>query len=84
MNGLTHPKYFPNISKIKPVFQPAIAGLICGLVSIYLPEVIGLGTESIRNMIQGTVSLNYAICFLFFKFRVFNLYEYYAFINLND
>ena len=67
MNGLTHPKYFPNISKIKPVFQPAIAGLICGLVSIYLPEVIGLGTESIRNMIQGTVSLNYAICFLFFK-----------------
>ena len=45
-------KYFPSISKIKPIFQPAIAGLICGLVSIYLPEVIGLGTESIRNMIQ--------------------------------
>ena len=67
MNGLTHPKYFPSISKIRPIFQPAIAGLICGLVSIYLPQVIGLGTESIRNMIQGTVSLNYAICFLFFK-----------------
>ena len=67
MNGLTHPKFFPNISKIKPIFQSAIAGLICGLVSIYLPQVIGLGTESIRNMIQGTVSLNYAICFLFFK-----------------
>ena len=64
MNGLTHPKYFPNISKIKPVFQPAIAGLICGLVSIYLPEVIGLGTESIRNMIQGTVFIE--LCNLFF------------------
>ena len=68
MNGLTHPKFFPSISKIKPIFQPAIAGLICGLVSIYLPQVIGLGTESIRNMIQGTVSLNYAICFLFLNY----------------
>ena len=67
MNGLTHPKYFPNISKIKPIFQPAIAGLICGLVSVYLPQVIGLGTESIRDMIQGKIALNYAIYFFIFK-----------------
>ena len=65
MNGLTHPKYFPNISKIKPIFQPAIAGLICGLVSIYLPEVIGLGTESIRDMIQGKIA-SLTMLFIFY------------------
>ena len=67
MKGLTHPKFFPDISKIKAVLQPAIAGLICGLVSLYLPQVIGLGTESIREMIEGKINLQYAIYFLIFK-----------------
>ncbi len=67
MNGLTHPSYFPNISKINPVLQPAIAGVICGLVSIYLPEVIGLGTSTIRDMILGETTLIYAGFFLVFK-----------------
>ena len=67
MKGLTHPNFFPNISKIKPVLQPAIAGLICGFVSLYLPQVIGLGTESIREMIEGKINLQYAVYFLIFK-----------------
>ena len=67
MRGLTHTMFFPNISKIKAIFQPAIAGLICGLVSLYLPQVIGLGTESIRDMIEGKINLQYAIYFLIFK-----------------
>ncbi len=67
MKGLTHPKFFPNISKIKPIFQPAIAGLICGFVSIYLPEVIGLGTQAIRDMIQGEINFQHAVYLLFFK-----------------
>ncbi len=67
MNGLTHKNYFPDISRINPVLQPAIAGVICGLVSIYLPEVIGLGTSTIREMIDGKTTLIYAGCFLVFK-----------------
>ena len=67
MNGLTNPKYFPNISKLNPVIQPAIAGVICGVVSVFLPEVIGLGTSTIRTMILGEISLSYAILFLIFK-----------------
>ena len=60
-------KYFPNISFINPVFQPAIAGLICGIISIYLPEVIGLGTGAIQSMILGKIEFIYAIYFLIFK-----------------
>ena len=67
MNGLTHSKYFPNISFINPVFQPAIAGLFCGIMSIYLPEVIGLGTGTIQSMILGKIEFIYAIYFLVFK-----------------
>ena len=67
MNGLTHSKYFPNISFINPVLQPAIAGLICGIMSIFLPEVIGLGTGAIQSMILGNVEFIYAIYFLIFK-----------------
>ncbi len=67
MNGLTHPKYFPDISFINPILQPAIAGLICGITSIFLPEVIGLGTGAIQSMILGNVEFIYAFYFLIFK-----------------
>ena len=67
MNGLTHQKYFPDISFINPILQPAIAGMICGLVSVYLPEVIGLGTTAIQSMINGKIEFIYAIYFLVFK-----------------
>ena len=59
-------KVFSNISFINPVLQPAIAGMICGLVSVYLPEVIGLGTGAIQSMINGKINLIYAIYFLIF------------------
>ena len=61
MNGLTHPKYFPDISFINPILQPAIAGLMCGITSIFLPEVIGLGTGAIQSMILGNVVQNLLI-----------------------
>ncbi len=67
MNGLTHPKYFLDISFINPILQPAIAGLICGITSIFLPEVIGLGTGAIQSMILGKVDFTYAFYFLIFK-----------------
>ncbi len=67
MRGLTHPNYFPNISKINPIIQPAIAGLICGLIALYLPEVIGLGTGTIKNLVTGNYNLNFVITLLIFK-----------------
>ena len=35
---------------IKSQFQPAVAGLICGIFSFFIPEVTGLGTSTIQNI----------------------------------
>ena len=67
MRGLTHPKYFPDISKINPILQPALAGLICGLVALYLPQVIGLGTQTIKDLVIGNFDLKFALTLLLFK-----------------
>lgn len=57
MRGLTGP--FPVPKRIPTILLPALAGLCCGLVGLFLPQVLGLGTESIRAMIagEGTISL---------------------------
>lgn len=68
MKGLTHKKFFPDISFIRPTFQPALAGLICGIFSFFLPEVTGLGTSTIQNILSENMTINLVIFLLFFKF----------------
>ena len=67
MKGLTHPKFFPNISGIHPLLQPALAGLICGMISTFMPEVNGLGTDIIRSMLSGDIVIKMAIYMLLLK-----------------
>lgn len=64
---LTHKGFFFDISKIPTYIQPAIAAFICSLFTIILPEVTGLGTSTIVNLLSAKISLNYAIIFLVFK-----------------
>ena len=67
MKGLTHKRFFPDISKINPIVQPAVAGLICGIFSCFVPEVIGIGTETIRDLVSGKLSLEFVILLLVLK-----------------
>ena len=67
MRGLTHPKFFPNISNIHPWLQPALAGLLCGIVGMFVPQVTGLGTETIQNILSGNVLPKIAAQLLIFK-----------------
>ena len=67
MKSLTHKKFFPDISIIKSHYQPAVAGLICGIFSFLLPEVTGLGTSTIQNILSGNLSLNFVTYLLIFK-----------------
>jgi len=44
-------------SGISPLALPFIAATICGVVGIWIPEVLGLGIASINEMIAGQFSL---------------------------
>ena len=59
-------KFLDNISS-KSYLCPAYAGLICGLVAIKFPEVTGIGSETINNLLNNRVSLYLATVFLFLK-----------------
>ena len=40
-------------------YVPIIAGAICGITGIFLPELLGLGTETIRSLIEETDYIGY-------------------------
>ena len=67
MKLLTHKNYFFNISKIPAVIQPAIAAFICGLFTVMLPEVTGLGTTTIVDLVSVNITMYNALIFLIFK-----------------
>ena len=48
MRGLTG--YLPFL-KIPTFLLPIIAGIICGIVGLFVPEVLGLGSETIRSLL---------------------------------
>ena len=49
MRGLTG--YLPIPKKIPTFLLPIIAGIICGIVGLFVPEVLGLGSETIRSLL---------------------------------
>ena len=49
MRGLTG--YLPIPKKIPTFLLPIMAGIICGLVGLFVPEVLGLGSETIRSLL---------------------------------
>ncbi len=51
----------------KTYLMPAYAALICGIVAIKFPEVTGIGSETINNLLNNRIDLNLAIIFLILK-----------------
>ena len=41
--------------------------MICGIIAIKFPEVTGIGSETINNMLNNRISLNSALTFLILK-----------------
>ena len=52
---------------ISPAFLPFIAATICGLVGIWIPQILGLGFASINNMIAGDFALSLLVAVLIAK-----------------
>ena len=51
----------------KNYLTPAYAGLICGIIAIKFPEVTGIGSETINNLLNNKITLNLALIFLVLK-----------------
>ena len=58
---------FLNSPVSKPYLTPAYAGMICGLIAIKFPEVTGIGSETINNLLNNRVNLQLALIFLILK-----------------
>ena len=65
MRGLTG--YLPIPSRIPKYFLPVIAGSICGVVGLFVPEVLGLGSETIQSLLIEKKSIISLIILLITK-----------------
>ena len=65
MKGLTGGFKIPK--KIPVFFLPIIAGTICGVTGIFFPELLGLGTDTIRSLIEKPNYLGYLTTLLLGK-----------------
>jgi len=54
-------------SQLSPLVLPFIAATVCGIVGIWVPEILGLGIASINEMIAGQFTLTLLIVVLITK-----------------
>ena len=65
MRGLTGKLPIPK--RIPTYLLPIVAGIICGITGLFLPETLGLGTNFIRNIIENPMSIDYVFLLLLGK-----------------
>ena len=58
---------FLNTFGSRNYLTPAYAGLICGVVAIKFPEVTGVGSQTINDLLNNRVGLGLAMIFLILK-----------------
>lgn len=58
---------FDNRLNLPGYLKPAVGGLIVGLIALRIPEVMGLGYESVNNALNGQMVWYLAFALIFFK-----------------
>ena len=56
---------------IPAYLKPAIGGLIVGIMGVFIPQVFGVGYETIEHMLNKEMLLQTTLLFLVFKFLAF-------------
>ena len=64
---------FANNSKISFFIRPIIPGIICGFVALFFPEAIGLGSETVVNVITQNNDITFLIILLILKILMTSL-----------
>ncbi len=67
MNGLLYSVSLAKKSNIKNYITPIFPGLMCGFFGMFFPEVLGLGAETILDVIMNPETINLLVILLFLK-----------------
>ena len=59
--------FFENNLKFPEYLQPALGGLIIGLIALYFPQIMGVGYDSINNALYGETIWYLALILIFVK-----------------
>jgi len=60
-------EFFDSKVKLPQYVQPAIGGLIIGIIALWFPQVMGVGYDSINNALHGNTIWYLALVLLFVK-----------------
>ena len=67
MKSLIISSKIAQFSKIPFHYRPLIPGILCGIAGIFIPETIGLGSETILNIFKNLNSLQFLFLILLLK-----------------
>lgn len=67
MNAIRYTGMLGNKSKLGHVKLTLIGATLCGTIGIFVPEVLGLGTETVRKLLSNEIATDYLVTLLIFK-----------------
>ena len=67
MNSIRFTSMWGANSKLGHIKLTLIGASLCGMIGIFVPEVLGLGTETVRALLNNEIETEYLIILLIFK-----------------
>ena len=67
MNSIRFTSMWGANSKLGHVKLTLIGASLCGIIGIFVPEVLGLGTETVKALLNNAIETEYLIVLLIFK-----------------
>jgi CIC family chloride channel protein len=67
MNAIRYMGILGSKSKLGYVKLTLIGAVLCGVIGIFVPEVLGLGTETVRGLLSNEIAIDALVILLIFK-----------------
>ncbi len=67
MNSIRFTSMWGTNSKLGHIKLTLIGASLCGMIGIFVPEILGLGTETVRALLNNEIETEYLIILLVFK-----------------
>ena len=67
MNAIRYMGMLGTKSKLGYVKLTLIGATLCGVIGVFVPEVLGLGTETVRGLLSNEIAMDYLVILLIFK-----------------